>query len=119
IEMRAVHARDTRRAERHQQPALGRKLHDGVALPRLAVFGRDADAVRDPDVSVTVDGYAMRTDEHLGAERHYRGAARIVFRDRIDVGILAGVAAAAVEHPHALAVAVERQTGGRAEIAAH
>src|SRR6266567_323819 len=96
-------------------------------LDELAVLGKLHDArigllavtVGDPDIPVIVDAYAVRADKHLGAECDHHLARCVIFGDRIDVRVLTGVAAAAVEHPEALAVLIERQAGRRSEIAAH
>ena len=89
--------------ERHQHLAVLVELYGRIALLVLAA------PVGDPDVVVLVDIEAMREIEHPGAEARHDMTAGIVFGERRDIRSFAVVAAATIENPHALAVAIDIQ----------
>ena len=101
-----------RLAERHQHLAVGRELDDVMAL---AVAGA---AVGDPHGAGLVHGKSVRPIHLAAAEVHQQLAGRIEFHDRIEVGALAGVGAAALVHPDALAVRVDGDADRRAQFTA-
>jgi hypothetical protein len=102
-----------RLAERHQELAVLVELHDGVAL--AVVHGA---AVADPDVVVLVDMEPVRIVDHAAAEALDHLAGGVELHDRVEVRLRAiGRRLAAVEGPHALAVAIDVDADHRAELA--
>src|SRR5262249_40693047 len=119
IERIIIGAGDAGLAEGHQHFALWAELPDRVTLAGFAVLRRRAAVVADPDVALAVDIETVRIIEHAGAEACEQLAARVPFLDRRNLGVGAVIAAAAVEGPDRLAVAIDRNADGRTEIPAH
>jgi len=97
--------RHTGLAKREQHPPFRAELEHLLPLAVLSA------AVGHPDVSLTVDGDAVRIDEHPGAEALAERARRVELqkrRDRrIEAGCAAAVLAAPLEHPDAAAVSID------------
>ncbi|HEY1982039.1 MAG TPA: hypothetical protein VGH13_18360 [Xanthobacteraceae bacterium] len=99
-------------AERHEHLTVRRKLCDGVTF---AVF---AAPIGDPDIARSIDKKAVRPIDHAAAEIRNNLAVAIQFHHRIKRRSHAGVAAATLENPKCLAVAmVDFDANGRAELA--
>ena len=94
-------ARHTSLAQRHQDLAVGTELVD------LMTLGALAPAVGDPHIAIPVDVEAVGKDKHPGAEAFRHVTGWIDLEDWRHVRAVAARAAAALEHPDALAVAID------------
>jgi len=107
-------AGDAGLAQGHQKLAVLIELHDGVALAVVHVA-----PVGHPNVVIGVDKHAVGVVDHSAAEALHHLAGRIEFHDRVELRLRAiGRSFAAIEHPDALAVAVDGDAYGGAPFAA-
>jgi hypothetical protein len=90
----------------------------GTELDHLMALRAAPLTVGDPDIALAIDVNAVGKHEHSGAKRFHELTQSIEFQDRIEIGTVAGVGAAAVNHPHALSVRVDVDAGAGAPGAA-
>src|SRR5258708_1624359 len=106
IERVGTGAGNAGRAKGHEHLALWAELEHSVPLALAAMI------VGYPHIAVMIDMQPMRMVEHPGTEAHHQNSQWVEFGNRVQHRADAIDSPTPVEHPYALAIAIERNLGG-------